>query len=205
MASWSDSDFIFGRGRRTRSIFTDRHHHTTYKIRSIALKFLIMLPFQIPSMATRLKPGQKLDFGCRDFFISSQFAEVGYRVHGFDPAPPLEVCPPRGVTIQQTTFKAFTSNSKCDLVIASLVSQFVSLTLSEFLARLYALCRIDGLIYIALSGDKDSWASKPKVKAVSFEHANQLIAGSNPKPTFTPSNWFEGSTYDGTSKDWHVY
>lgn len=164
-----------------------------------------MSPFLILRMTNRLEPGRMLDVGCRDFFVSSQFAEVGYSVHGIDPAPLPEVCPPRGVTFQQTTFEAFTSNSKYDLVVASLVSQFVSLTLSEFLARLYDLCRIDGLIYITLIGDRDSWASNPKVKAVSFEHANQLIAGSNLKPIFTSINWFEGTTYDGASKYWHVY
>ena len=164
-----------------------------------------MSPLLTLRMANRLKPGQMLDVGCRDFIVSSQFADIGYSVHGIDPAPLPDTPPPKGVTFQQTTLEAFTSDSKYDLVVASLVSQFVSLTLSEFLARLSDLCQEDGLIYITFIGDQDAWASNPKVKAISFANANQLIASSNLTPLFTSINWFEGSTYDGSSKYWHVY
>ena len=46
--------------------------------------------FMSPILALRLtgkmKAGRMLDVGCRDFFISRQFAEAGYRVHGIDQA-----------------------------------------------------------------------------------------------------------------------
>jgi 2-polyprenyl-3-methyl-5-hydroxy-6-metoxy-1,4-benzoquinol methylase len=146
-----------------------------------------------------------LDVGCRDFFVSRQFAEAGYRVHGIDPKPVEPVEPPDGVTFQQTTLEAFETRQKYDLVVASLVSQFVDLSLPDFMTRLSNLCELDGLIYLTLIGDQDTWAPNPKVKAVSVEIADRLVVKASLRPIYHSIQWFEGSTYDGNSKFWHVY
>ena len=164
-----------------------------------------MSPILALRLTGKLRAGRMLDVGCRDFFVSRQFSEAGYRVHGIDPKPVQPVEPPDGVTFEQTTLEAFETSEKYDLVIASLVSQFVNLSLTDFIARLSGLCQCDGLIYLTLIGDQDTWAINPAVKAVSVEDADRLVAMARLHPVFRSIQWFEGSTYDGSSKSWHVY
>ncbi len=164
-----------------------------------------MSPILALRLTGKMKAGRMLDVGCRDFFISRQFAEAGYRVHGIDPRPVEPVEPPDDVTFEQTTLEAFETSQKYDLVVASLVSQFVNLSLTDFIARLSTLCKGNGLIYLTLIGDQDTWAVNPTVKAVSVEFADRLIAMARLEPVFRSIKWFEGSTYDGSSKSWHVY
>lgn len=164
-----------------------------------------MSPLLALRLTNTLRPGRMLDVGCRDFFISGQFAEAGYKVHAIDPNPLEGVAPPDGVTFEKTTLEQYAGETPFDLVVASFVSQFVSLSLAEFLCRLSELCKPDGLIYMTLIGDQDAWATNPKIRAVTVDEANALVAQVGLKPVFHSVSWFEGATYDGAPKYWHVY
>ena len=164
-----------------------------------------MSPFLTLKMINRIEPGTMLDVGTRDGWIASHFAEAGYSVEAIDPCKPEKMELLDGISFQQTSLEDFETSKQYDLVMASLVSQFVSYSIPEFISRLKALTKPDGLIYVTLLGDEDEWAVNPKAKTLSFQKAEAIIAEQDLKPIAKSIDWMEGFLYSGEPKFWHRF
>ena len=164
-----------------------------------------MTPLLTMKRIGRLEPGRMLDIGSRDFFVARQFIDAGYEVHAIDPAPLERAIIPEQVAFQKTRLEDFDTALKFDLVVASMVSMFVSYELDEFLKRLADLATPAGYNYVTLLGDEDDWAGNSKCKAISFREALALIDACGLRPMYQATEYFDGSTYDGTPKAWHIH
>ncbi len=164
-----------------------------------------MSPFLTLKMINRIKPGTMLDVGTRDGWIASHFAEAGYSVDAIDPCKSQKMDLLDGITFHQTSLEAFETTKSYDLVVASLVSQFVSYTIPEFISRLKSLTKPDGLIYVSLLGDEDEWADNPKAKAITFQEAEAIISENGLVPIVKSIDWMDGFLYSGEPKFWHRY
>ncbi len=153
----------------------------------------------------RLKPGVALDIGARDCRIANRLADLGYSVDAIDPNPQPGTKLAESITFHRTTLEDFAADQLYDLVVASMVSQFVDLDLSAYLARLRSLVRADGLIYVTLIGDEDDWAGKPSAKAVTYNEACALVSEAGLTPLYRSDERFEGRVYSGEAKSWHLY
>lgn len=163
------------------------------------------MPIMILRCVSRLLPGRMLDVGARDCSMASNFSRLGYDVDAIDPAPPPAGGIPQGISYRQTTLEKFDSATRYDLVIASMVSHLITYEIPDLLERLKSLTANEGLLYLTLLGDEDDWATNPRSKAMQFDEALKMIAESGLKPLFRSVEGFNGSTYAGDEKFWHIY
>lgn len=164
-----------------------------------------MSPIMILKSVSKLQPGRMLDVGARDCKLAGMFAKLGYSVDAIDPSPLPEGGTPDGVSFTRTAFEEFTSETRYNLVVASMVSHLVDYDIPTFLKRLRSLTAEDGLIYVTLLGENDDWAANPRAKAVTSKKACALVADAGLKPLFRSIEWFEGSVYSGERKYGHLY
>jgi len=163
-----------------------------------------MSPFMILRAQSRLEPGRLLDVGARDCFLSRPFAEIGYQVDAIDPFYTPDPDGLAGINYHRASLEAFEAVDRYDLVLASFVSHLVSYEPLGLLQRLKALTKPEGLIYATLLGDEDQWASLPTSKAVSFDEAVEIIRDAGLRPIYKSVEWYDGRTYAGEPKFWHV-
>ena len=160
---------------------------------------------QILRSTSCLRPGTALDIGARDCFIARHLADAGYTVDAIDPRPQPDAVSLSGITYRQTTLEDFETATQYDLVVASMVSHMVSYDLPDFIERLKALAKPDGVIFVTLFGDEDAWAADPRTKALPLAEAEDLIRRADLRALYKSVEWREGPTYSGTRKFWHVY
>lgn len=167
-----------------------------------------MTPMLALQRLKRIDPGTMLDIGARDCTIARMFADRGYAVEAIDPDPlrcaaeKASAEPP--IRLRTTSLEDFRTDTRYDLVVASLVSQFVRYDIATFLGVLRSLAADDGLIYVTLVGDGDGWASIPRVKAVSETEALARIEEAGLRPLHRGTERYEGPDFDGKVKDWHI-
>ncbi|MCP5081490.1 MAG: methyltransferase domain-containing protein [Alphaproteobacteria bacterium] len=164
-----------------------------------------MSPFLTLKTINRIEPGTMLDVGTRDSWIAAQFAKAGYGVDAIDPCKPPAGTDLDRINFQQTTLETFTPSKSYDLVVASMVSQFVSYSIPEFVGRLKSLTKPDGLIYVTLLGEEDEWAANPKNKALTFQEAEAIISKHELMPLIRSIDWIQGFLYSGEPKFWHRF
>ena len=164
-----------------------------------------MSPFFALKSINRITPGNMLDVGTRDGRIAAQFVEAGYSVDAIDPSEPPNGADLEGINFQQSTLENFSSSKTYDLVVASMVSQFVSYSIPDFIGRLKDLTAPEGLIYVTLLGDEDEWAGNPKAKAVTFGAAEEIIADHELVAITKSIDWIQGFLYSGEPKFWHRF
>lgn len=164
-----------------------------------------MYPIPTLEFIGKLSPGRMLDVGSRDFSGAARFASFGYTVDAIDPEPSHDTAPPSGVSFTQTTLEDFKTEQTYDLIIARLVSNFVSYSPKAFISRLNSLIHDDGVIYVTLIGDEDDWAADPSANAVSFDTALEIISGEGLTPLHRSIYWEKGPTYSGELKNWHLF
>ena len=164
-----------------------------------------MLPFHAIREINRLQPGTMLDVGTRDGSIASHFAKAGYTVDAIDPYAPPQNADLTGINFQQTSLEAFDASISYDLVVASMVSHFVTYSIPEFVSRLKSLMKPDGLLYVTLLGEEDEWAVNPKAKALTFDEAQAIISEHDLEPIVKSIDWIQGFLYSGEPKYWHLF
>lgn len=164
-----------------------------------------MSPFLTLKMINRIEPGSMLDVGTRDGWIAAQFAKAGYRVDAIDPCVPPKTADLAGINFEQTTLETFSPAKSYDLVVASMVSQFVGYSIPEFVGRLKSMTKPDGLIYVTLLGEEDEWAANPKSKALTFPAAEAIISEHDLVPLIKSIDWIQGFLYSGEPKFWHRF
>lgn len=152
----------------------------------------------------RLKPGHVLDIGARDCRIARRLSDEGCTVDAIDPLPRPDVDLGSAITYHQTTLEDFEADRLYDLVVASMVSQLVNYETPDYLCRLKAFARADGLVYVTLIGNEDGWADNPRAKAISFDEACGMIADVGLRPVFRAEERFDGRVYSGEAKFWHL-
>jgi 2-polyprenyl-3-methyl-5-hydroxy-6-metoxy-1,4-benzoquinol methylase len=163
-----------------------------------------MTPLVALRSVNRISPGTMLDIGARDLIVSKTFLELGYEVDAIDPVMPKSQVP-HGIAFLQTTFEEFETDKSYDLVIASLVSQFVKYDLRELLEKLKSLTHQDGSIYVTLIGEQDGWNEKPAAKAITVQDADLLIEDLDLKTIYKATELFDGLLYSGEPKRWHLH
>lgn len=164
-----------------------------------------MSPFLYLKSINRIQPGTMLDVGTRDGQIASYFANAGYTVDAIDPEPLPGTTVSDGITFHRTSLEDFEISQTYDLVVASMVSQFVSYSNHDFVGRLKSLTKPDGLIYVTLLGEEDDWADNPKMKAITFEEALAILAEHDLTPLIRSIDWVQGCLYSGEPKFWHRF
>lgn len=164
-----------------------------------------MFPFATLQAVGRIKPGKMLDIGCGKGLVASRFADAGYEIDAIDPEEPDGDNFPSQVTFQRTPFEEFRSDARYDLIVASMVSQFLSLSTREFLLRIRELLEDDGTVYLTLLGEEDEWASNSNIQTIRIEEAIATISDLGFSTLYKSIEWEQGFLYSGDPKYWHIH
>jgi len=156
----------------------------------------------ISYLSTVLSSGARvLDVGGRDGVLSQRFAEEGHVVTMIDPETPSKEFINIPVDFVQTPVEEFNANQPFDLVFARLVEHFMKgKTVCENIRELNWFLTASGVLYLTVFGKNDPWSRSPTV----LEEARQCFEQLGLKVLQFDEHEFDGETYVGKSKHWHI-
>lgn len=164
---------------------------------------LAMKPFKILSNLGLLEGKTALDIGARDCSIALTLADNGFLVDAIDILDCPEKCQAPKIHYTKVPFEDFKPSKKYDLVVARHVIPFLSSSIESSLDKVFGLINDKGVFFFTLFGEKDGWANSPKVKVTSIDYVRETVANRG-RIVYETEQHYEGKTYAGNIKKWHV-
>lgn len=162
-----------------------------------------MKPTALLNKLELLSGKNALDIGARNCSDAIDLVNAGFIVDALD----IKDCPPQcnieNVRYIRTRFEDFQPDKKYDLIIARHVIPFLNNPIESSLEKILEMLTESGVLYFTAFGEDDEWSSNLNVKITNLPNIINGITKYG-KVVYEAEERYEGKTYSGDAKKWHI-
>jgi Methyltransferase domain len=162
-----------------------------------------MKPIILLNKLGLLNGGSVLDVGARDCSNISDFADKGFSVDAIDIKDIPASCNQKSINYTKIRFEDFSSDKNYDVIIARHVLPFLAISIEDSLEKLFKFLHKNGVLYFTIFGMKDGWCNEPNILTSSADLVREIVKRHG-AISYESEEFYEGPTYSGNIKNWHV-
>jgi len=164
---------------------------------------VLMKPVTLLKKLSLLNGEVVLDVGARNCSTGIDFINEGFTVDAIDvnniPSSHIH----EAINFEKISFEEFSTEKKYDVIIARHVLPFLTISIESAFDKLCELLREKGVLYFSVFGNKDGWYNDPKVHTSNLDEVREMVKKFG-KISYESEEFYEGSTYSGDIKNWHI-